>query len=87
MTPQVRVGLFHALAGSFTASLRLPILAGMAATPHFDKLLKDAEAAAAKQPNKAGVEHVIVEMLRKAKDDPKLRAELERIYPVKPTNP
>ena len=56
----------------------------MADTPHFDKLLKDAEAAAAKQPNKDAVEHVIVSMLRKAKDDPKLRAELERIYPTKP---
>ena len=56
-------------------------------TPHFDKLLKDAEEAAAKQPNPAAVEHVIVAMLRKAQDDPKLRAELERIYPANPPSP
>lgn len=56
----------------------------MSATPRFDRLLADAESAAAKQSNPTAIEHVIAAMLRKAKDDPKLAAELERIYPQNP---
>jgi hypothetical protein len=50
-------------------------------TPHIDKLLSDAEKAAACQSNPNAIEHVIVAMLRKAKTDPKLAEQLERIYP------
>jgi len=53
----------------------------MSQTPQIDKLLADAEAAAARQPNPSAIEHVIVAMLRKAKTDPRLAQELERIYP------
>ena len=51
----------------------------MGGTPKLDKVLLDAEAAAANQTNPDAIEHVIVAMLRRAKSDPELASELERI--------
>ena len=56
----------------------------MSNTIQFDKLLTEAEAAAAKQPNPAAVEHVVLAMLRKAKTDPQLAGDLARLYPSAP---
>lgn len=50
-------------------------------TPHIDKLLADAEAALARQSNPAAIEHIIVSMLRKAKENPRLAQQLEQICP------
>jgi hypothetical protein len=57
----------------------------MSDTPHIDKLLVDAEAAAARQSSPTAIEHILVALLRKAKTDPKLADALERIYPVETT--
>ena len=78
-TPPPSAGVFHAQPG-FRA-----LHSCMNATPQFDKLLAEVEAAAAKQPNKSAIEHVVLSMLRKAKDNPQLADDLERLCPTNPS--
>ena len=47
-------------------------------TPLLDRLLADAEAAAAKQPNQNATEHIVVALFRNAKANPARAEDLER---------
>ena len=53
----------------------------MSATPQFDDLLAEVQAAADAQPNKDAIEHVVLRLFRKAKANLKIAVELERVYP------